>query len=377
MSETFRHWLDDDGRALWARVEALIARGVAWPADAEERARWSAERDRLALELFAWQRQRAPAIDRVAWAFAGEGAIARVAEMPGVPTDVFKSTRVACFAPEHTTRVFKTSGTTQEVKGTHEFADTSLYTAAALAMGRACLFPRERYRFVLLAESEADAPHSSLSFMLARFAERWSAVPGDDPWMVRGGALAVERVPGAVEAARREGTPVALLGASFAFVHLLDALGKGERWALPEGSVVMPTGGFKGRSREVPADELFGAISTRFGVARTQIVQEYGMTELSSQAYERHDGAAPGRYVAPPWMVVTAVDPVTLEPVGEGETGLLRVIDLANVGSCIAIQTSDLGAVAADGSFVVQGRAPGATPRGCARAIDAVLSGAP
>jgi hypothetical protein len=110
-------------------------------------------------------------------------------------------------------------------------------------------------------------------------------------------------------------------------------------------------------------------------VARTQIVGEYGMTELSSQAYEAHrEGCAPGVFRAPPWMRVTAVDPVALTRVPDGEIGLLRVVDLANVGSAVAIQTSDLGRVHPDG-FEVLGRAPGASPRGCARALDAALSG--
>jgi hypothetical protein len=367
MSPVVPHWLDEEGRALWQQVAARIAAGV-------EPSREAADPS-LALALFDWQRRHAPAIDRVARAFAGEGRLERVEQIPGVPTDAFKSARIACFDPAHTARVFHTSGTTQEVRGVHEFADLGLYTDAALRAGRAWLLPRERYRFVLLAESEQDAPHSSLGFMLARFAEAWSAAPADDPWMITEGALALERVRAAIAAARREGVPVALLGASFAFVHLLDALAPGEVLALPEGSVVMPTGGFKGRSREIPPEELFALLGARFGVTRRQIVQEYGMTELSSQAYEMPgDTMSTGRYVAPPWMTVTAVDPITLAPLEPGSTGLLKVIDLANVGSCIAIQTSDLGYTLPDGGFTVLGRAPGATPRGCARAIDALLS---
>lgn len=365
-------WLDAEGRALWNRVQALIARGVRWPANETERKELVAERDQLAVQLFAWQRRRCPAIDRIARAFGSAKTIDDVTAIPGVPTDAFKDTRIACFSPEHTIRVFKTSGTTRQVQGTHEFADMSLYTAAALAMGQAYLLPRPRYRFVLLAESEHDAPHSSLTFMLARFAERWSAFTQDDPWMIRHGSLDIDRVRATLQAAGSARIPVALLGTSFAFVHLVDAMETHERWELPEGSVVMPTGGFKGRSREISAEELFALIQERFGVSRNQIVQEYGMTELSSQAYELHDGQVP-RYVPPPWMVVTAVDPVTLQP-HDAAPGLLKVIDLANVGSCIAIQTSDIGYTHVDGTFVVSGRAPGATPRGCARAIDALLS---
>ena len=149
----------------------------------------------------------------------------------------------------------------------------------------------------------------------------------------------------------------------------------GGRVALPAGSVVMPTGGFKGRSREVAPDAFHALLGARLGVTRGQIVGEYGMTELSSQAYEAHgEGAAPGTYRAPPWMYVSAVDPATLAPLPKGKVGLVRVVDLANLGSAVAIQTSDLGRVT-DAGFEVLGRAPGAAPRGCARALDAALSG--
>lgn len=360
-------WLDAPGRVLWARAAAIVARGAQTVVDPAERAA-------LALDLFAWQRARCPAIERVARAFAGPGSIDSLDALPGVPTDAFKTARIACFAPEHTLRVFKTSGTTREVRGEHPFADTSLYVASALASAERWLLPRERYRFVLLAESERQAPHSSLSFMLARFVERWSVPGAPDPWVVHSGALDVARARDVLADAIRAGEPVALLGATFAFVHLHDALAPGERFALPPGSVAMPTGGYKGRARELLPEDLFALIESRFGLPRASIVQEYGMTELSSQAYEAHaEGAPPGHYVAPPWMLVDAVDPETLAPLPQGRRGILRVIDLANVGSCVAIQTADEGTVSPWG-FEVHGRAPGATPRGCARALDALLA---
>ena len=99
------------------------------------------------------------------------------------------------------------------------------------------------------------------------------------------------------------------------------------------------------------------------------------MTELSSQAYESH--ARGGRlYVPPPWMLITAMDPERLTPLPHGAAGILRIVDLANIGSCIAVQTADLGATHPEG-FEVHGRVPGATPRGCARAMDALLSTQP
>ncbi len=332
----------------------------------------SAEVERLAVRLFQWQYARNPVLARVADAALDGREVRGIDEIPAVPTDVFKHARVACFAPERTVRTFRTSGTTQDLRGEHPFEDLALYEAAAESAAKRWLLPRSAYRFVLLASDEGEAPDSSLSFMLARFATRWGA--SERAFFITRGALDAEGAERAIAEAAQHGVPVAVLGAAYGFVHLVDAMGA-RTVSLPEGSVVMPTGGFKGRSREVAPDVFHAMLQGRFGVARSQIVGEYGMTELSSQAYEAHaEGCAPGEFRAPPWMRVTAVDPVTLERVADGEIGLIRVVDLANAGSSVAIQTSDLGRVTARG-FEVLGRAPGATPRGCSRALDAALSG--
>ena len=141
----------------------------------------------------------------------------------------------------------------------------------------------------------------------------------------------------------------------------------------------MQTGGYKGRTREVPADELRSALARTFEIDESSLVSEYGMTELSSQLYE---GTLPGSalessrgiYVEPPWLRVTPVDPVTLVRVPEGEIGLARFIDLANVDSAVAILTRDL-VRRRDGGIELLGRSPGAPPRGCSLAIEALLSG--
>lgn len=328
--------------------------------------------ERLAVRLFRWQYARNKALARIADAALDGRAVEAIDDIPAVPTDAFKAARVACFEPDREVRVFRTSGTTRDTRGLHAFEDLALYERAAVSAARRWLLPAASYRFALLAEDERDAPDSSLSFMLARFAERWSTV--EDAFCVRHGALDVERVHTLIEGASHDGAPVALLGAAYGFVHLIDAIGEA-RVSLPRDSVVMPTGGFKGRSREVDPEVFYAMIQASFGVTRAQIVGEYGMTELSSQAYEAHrEGCAPGVFRAPPWMRVTAVDPESLAPVRVGEVGILRVVDLANVGSAVAIQTSDLGRTTAQG-FEVLGRAPGATPRGCSRALDAALSG--
>lgn len=354
-----------DEREIEARVRALLDAG----ADAQ---RDEVLFERLALDAIEWQRSACPALGRALLA-AGAGTLGDGLDgVVGLATDAFKMARIATFAIERQRRVFYTSGTTRDVRGQHSFASLELYERAAIAAAKRWLLPASSYRFVFFAESEEANANSSLTAMLAMFARAWGSV--GDPFFVRSGAIDTGAAVRAIEAAISQGESVALLGATWAFVHFADAVG-GWRCALPAGSVVMPTGGFKGRSRELSPDELMAEIQERFGVDRSQIVQEYGMTELSSQAYEAHgEGVRAGRYRCPPWVRVDAVDPETLAVLPLGEEGILRVIDLANLGSCVAIQTADLGVVFDDG-FEVRGRMPGATPRGCARAMDALLSG--
>jgi acyl-CoA synthetase (AMP-forming)/AMP-acid ligase II len=186
----------------------------------------------------------------------------------------------------------------------------------------------------------------------------------------------------ACAAASDLGHPVLVMGASFAFLHLLDALGEA-RLALPAGSRVMHTGGFKGRSREVAPGELIARIATTFDVAESAVVGEYGMTELSSQLYEgtlrasrglATPSARHGVFIAPPWTRVAAVDVDTLQPLAEGEAGILRIEDLANVDSVLVVQTADRGRCS--GSTVEWlGRLAGAPPRGCSLAVEELLGG--
>jgi hypothetical protein len=177
--------------------------------------------------------------------------------------------------------------------------------------------------------------------------------------------------------------PVLLLGTAFALVRLIDDLGQ-ERLPLPPGSVVMQTGGFKGRTREVPMEELRGLVSGALDVPRQRVVGEYGMTELTSQLYEgtiaesalglAHFAAAPGIYFEPPWLRVIPVDAVSLEAVPNAEVGLASFIDLGNVDSAVRVVTQDL-VKRTGGGIALLGRQPGAPPRGCSLAVEALLGG--
>jgi acyl-CoA synthetase (AMP-forming)/AMP-acid ligase II len=275
--------------------------------------------------------------------------------------------------------VFRTSGTTSAERGSHPLRDLSLYDRGAKAAASYALFPdAPRLRLVVLAPSEAEAPDSSLSYMLARFLH-WF---GDDEseYVLRGGALQVDALRQALAKATSVRTPVALLGTSFAFVHAQDALGE-QRFVLPPGSRIMQTGGFKGRSRSIEPAAMLQMLSARFGIASDWIVQEYGMTELSSQLYETTlrraalGEASTERHLwVPGWVRAEPIDPETLQPTAAGEVGLLRIDDLANLDGVCAIQTSDL-ARRVQAGVVVLGRAADAAVRGCSIGADELLGG--
>jgi len=165
--------------------------------------------------------------------------------------------------------------------------------------------------------------------------------------------------------------PITILGTAFSFVHLLDHFAANNiRYRLAEGSRVLETGGYKGRSRSMPKTELHELITKHLGIPASHIVCEYGMSELSSQAYDglvqssKFKVQSPRAFQFPPWTRAQIISPETGLEVGEGETGLIRIFDLANVFSVLAIQTEDLGVRRGSG-FELIARNPTVEPRGC------------
>lgn len=340
-------------------------------------------RDELLLDIARFQAETVEPYRRLLAARGIDPHAARHPDdLPALPTDVFRHARVAAHAPDQDLRVFRTSGTTSGRRGEHHLRDLAPYDRAARAAARASLFPdlvadRDRLRLVCLVPDPAEAPDSSLAYMVGRFRD-WFGSP-DSVVVWRDGALDRDRLERALDEAVAEAEPVALLGTSFAFVRAEDELVElGRRWTLPPGSRVMQTGGFKGRSREVTPGEMLALLAGRYGVPERRIVAEYGMTELSSQVYETTltdpDGAfGDRRFVPPPWLRVTIVHPETLRPVPDGDEGLVRIDDPANVDTAWAVQTSDRAVRVGTDGFRLLGRAEGAVPRGCSLAVEEAL----
>jgi hypothetical protein len=359
--------------ALHARVRAFIR--------AAEGSVVTEPFDGLACDLARFQAEAIAGVGRL-WTArkTSPSEAARAEDLVAVPTSAFKLSRVAAHPEAEDVRVFRTSGTTSGARGEHAFRTLETYDLVALVHGRSMLMPGiARVLPIVLMPPPEEAPESSLGYMCALFSRHF----GDGgSFHVRGGAIDAAGVRSRVQTAVDAGLPVLLLTTSFALVHLLDGLG-GQRLPLPPGSRVMHTGGFKGRSREVSPAALREQAATALGLDEAAIVSEYGMTELSSQAYDgtlrarTHGGeAVSGVQIAPPWMRIVPVDPVSLEPVPDGEGGIARIVDLANVDSAVAVQTEDRIRIV-EGGFEVLGRLPGAPPRGCSLAVEELLGHSP
>jgi hypothetical protein len=194
---------------------------------------------------------------------------------------------------------------------------------------------------------------------------------GPTGWYLDGDELLVDAFVTDVKAAIVAGQPLCLAGTAFAFVELLDELaGRNVAYALPAGSRIMETGGFKGRTRTVAREELYAQLTARFGVPETAIVAEYGMTELTSQYYDdvtQRDTVRVKR--GPPWLRTRVLGADGKDVAGD-IVGSLVHVDLCNRSSCVAVATQDLGALTRDG-LVLLGREQGAELRGCS--LDAEL----
>ena len=345
----------------------------------------------LALELFAYQYERNRSYRRYCNRRGAEpGRLARWSEIPPVPIDAFKELTLSSEPPGAAAAVFTTSGSTDPARrGRNYHPHLRLYDASLRHnFARHFLPDRERIRLFVLNARPEELPNSSLAYFLGRLLD-FHGSPGSG-FFVREGRLDLDGLTAALLEAEGAGEPVGLLGASFAYVHLLDALEEADlSFRLPKGSRVLDTGGFKGRSREVTAEALRALFEERLGVPDPFCVNYYGMTEISTQYYDHGlrshlmgEPTGPRHKTVPPWARISVVDPETGEPLPAGERGLIVHRDLANRGSCLAVLAEDVGYLlpsvstpeSEPPSFVLLGRAKGAEARGCSIALDELLA---
>lgn len=332
---------------------------------------------RLALRLFAYQFQHNAAFrDFCQQRGRTPRTVKSWRDFPAVPINAFKDLTLSCVSPETCDRVFMTSGTTRgDVKGRHYHPSIAVYdTSMRVNFSQRFMQGTEKIRMGILFPDETAMPNSSLAHYLALAVHEFGT-PGSDYFLGPQG-LDSARLSEVLAQAQQTGDPFALLGASYSFVHLMDELRqRGQSFRLPPGSRVLDTGGFKGQARELPMEDFYAQLSSILGIARSQCINMYGMTELSTQFYDAGNATLPSVKSGPHWIRSRVVDPLSGNEVAVGERGILVHCDLGNFNSVTTILTEDVG-VAVDGGFLLLGRAEGAQAKGCSLAVENFLRAA-
>ncbi len=301
-------------------------------------------------------------------------------EIPHVPVGAFKQFRMFVGEEGEVKKEFKTSGTSGSQQGVALFgqAGLELMESCIIFNARRMLFPDGgRYLILVLAPPPDVAVHMIMAYGMRILVREW----GEDGsrFLLGQGGLDIDSLTSTLKKAEEEGTPVTLIGASFAFVNLADRyFSLGESFKLPPGSRLMDAGGYKGKSREVSRGDFPDLVEKTFGIPGTYTVNLLGMTELASQFYDAnlylHRQGEIARRIKwnAPWTRTRALDPETLETLQPGETGVLAHIDIANMERPSFILTDDLGYVDNDG-FEVIGRAADDRSRGCSVTVDEMM----
>ena len=271
-------------------------------------------------------------------------SISSVAEIPFLPIQFFKTHSIIANGKKTAIR-FISSGTTGMERSQHLVADLSLYEYSFRTAFETFYGTIENYRVLALLPSYLEREGSSLIYMCEDFIKR-SKHPQSGFYLNNLGELSK---------ILKEDKPTILLGVTYALLDLAEF----GPFSL-NNTIIMETGGMKGKRKEMLKEELHQTLCNAYGV--DLIHSEYGMTELLSQAYSK----GKGRFSTPHWMRVFCrdiEDPFSLSR--SEKTGGLNIIDLANINSCAFIATQDLGRVYTDQTFEVLGRFEQSDIRGC------------
>lgn len=313
--------------------------------------RSEADFEESALGLFRFQASACgPYRDYLRLAGVDPASVDRVADIPFLPIELFKTHRVYS-ARREPEKVFTSSSTTGTTPSRHYVADLSLYERAFTAAFRRFYGSPEDTAIFALLPGYLEREGSSLIYMADRLIGLGRAAHGWQPY----GGFYLDDLPRLLRDMEACPGPKILLGVSYALWDMAERFPVALR-----DTVVMETGGMKGQREELPREAFHRLLCDAFGVQA--IHSEYGMAELMSQAYSRGGGL----FETPPWMRVVIRD--LHDPflrLASGQTGGVNIIDLANLWSCSFIQTRDLGVVYPSGAFRVLGRIDGSEIRGC------------
>ena len=303
-----------------------------------------AEFSATALALFRFQAERCEPYRRYVELLGIDPAdVSCIEDIPFLPIELFKSHTIYCGEGEPEI-VFTSSSTTGQTPSRHPMARLSIYERAFTEAFRTFYGAPKQYGIYALLPSYLQRKGSSLIYM----ADRLIAEAGS-------GGFYLDEYEKLIADMETDPKPKILLGVSYALWDLA------EKYAPKlHNTVVMETGGMKGYREEIPKEELHRILCEGFGV--DHIHSEYGMAELTSQAYS----SGKGIFRAPSWMKILVRDindPFSM--LGNGSRGGVNIIDLANIYSCAFIETQDVGRTFADGSFSIEGRIDRSEIRGC------------
>ena len=269
-------------------------------------------------------------------------------DIPFLPIEFFKSKKIIS-SLEEVQEVFTSSGTTGSVTSKHYVTDIEFYKESYLK-GFAHFYGNiEDYAVLALLPNYLERKGSSLVYMVADLIQR-SKNKKSGFYLNN-----IEELAKKLIKIDQKGQKTLLIGVSFALMDLIEKC----QFEL-KNTIIMETGGMKGRRKELVRNELHALLQQGFGVKN--IHSEYGMTELLSQGYSNGNGV----FETPPWMKVITRDPEdALSIQKNGKTGGINIIDLANYNSCAFIATQDLGKVHQNGTFEIIGRFDNSDIRGC------------
>jgi hypothetical protein len=269
-------------------------------------------------------------------------------DIPFLPIQFFKTHEVKSFTDEPQ-KVFLSSRTKSETPSKHYIKSIENYIISFQACFQKFYGNISEYTILALLPSYLERDSSSLVYMIESFINTNRNVHSG--FYLNNSKSLIDKL----ELLESKKIKTLLFGVSFALLDLIDL----KKFSLKH-TIIMETGGMKGRKKEITKEQLHDYLTNGFGVKK--IHSEYGMTELMSQAYSKGDGF----FYSPPWMRVhlrALEDP--FEIIKDKRLGALNIIDLANIDSCSFIATQDIGKLFDDGSFKILGRFDNSDVRGC------------
>ncbi len=304
--------------------------------------------ERLALEIFRFQYENVSVYRTFCNLLNTKvSEVKTIENIPFLPIHFFKKNKIIKDNLSEQI-VFTSSGTTGSITSKHYVSDLKLYEKSFLKAFEKQYGNPSDFTILALLPSYLERDGSSLIYMVESLIEK-SENPNSGFYLYEMDTL-IEKLNFLEE----KGQKTILIGVSYALLDLIEK----KRFQL-KNTIVMETGGMKGRRKEMIKEELHQILKDGFGVKK--IHSEYGMTELLSQAYSIGDGL----FSCPPWMKILTRDTEDALSYTFEKTGGINVIDLANIYSCSFLATQDLGKTFADGTFKVLGRFDSSDIRGC------------